>query len=190
MHAQNYNYRIAGYFRRVFIFGYFKEAFFCENKFLGPTVLRKYIHTIKLNACLHSRDYIIFAVRMHFVALSIFQTVAALKQQKEWLSKSVPFGTFWTSGITIFANICSGEQGNSSKYMIATRCLFLFTTELILSAIFNSNLNMHISLVIKILRICNLRKFNSSKFNSSLSCENFCFENNQLYGIASSRLRY
>ena len=39
-------YRIAGYFRRVFIFGYFEEAFFCENKFLYPTVLRKYILTI------------------------------------------------------------------------------------------------------------------------------------------------
>ena len=40
-------YRIAGYFRRVFIFGYFEEAFFCENKFPGPTVIRKYISTIK-----------------------------------------------------------------------------------------------------------------------------------------------
>ena len=32
-------YRIAGYFRRVFIFRYFEEAFHGENKFLGPTVL-------------------------------------------------------------------------------------------------------------------------------------------------------
>ena len=63
-------YRIAGYFRRVFIFGYFKEAFFCENKFPGPTVIQKCILTIKLNACLDSRDYIIFAAQMHFVAIS------------------------------------------------------------------------------------------------------------------------
>ena len=74
---------IAGYFRRVVIFRYFEEAFFCKNKFLGLTVLRKYILTIKLNACLHSRGYIIFTVRVHFVALSIFQVVATLKQQKE-----------------------------------------------------------------------------------------------------------
>ena len=76
-------YCIAGYFRRVIIFGYFEETFFCENEYLGPTVLQKYILTIKLNACLHLCDYITFAVQMHFVALSIFQVVAALKQQKE-----------------------------------------------------------------------------------------------------------
>ena len=108
-----HTYHIAGYFRRDFIFGYFEERpFSFENKFLGPTVLRKYIHTIKLNACLHSYDYITFAVWMHFVALWIFQAVAALKQQKEWPSKSLPFGIFWPRGTTIFANICSGEQGN------------------------------------------------------------------------------
>ena len=44
--VHNYIYRTAGYFRRVFIFGYFKKAFLCENKFLGPTALRKYIPTI------------------------------------------------------------------------------------------------------------------------------------------------
>ena len=57
---------MAGYFGRVFIFGYF----FCENKFPGPIVIQKYILTIKQNACLHSRDYIIL---MRFAALSIFQ---------------------------------------------------------------------------------------------------------------------
>ena len=40
-------YRIAGYFRRVFIYRYFEEAFFCENKFPGPIVIQKYILTIK-----------------------------------------------------------------------------------------------------------------------------------------------
>ena len=48
-----YNYRaaiiyhIAGYFQRVLIFGYFEEAFFCKNKFPGPTVIPEYILTIK-----------------------------------------------------------------------------------------------------------------------------------------------
>ena len=69
--------RYSGLFLKVFIFGYFEEALFCENKFPGPTVIRKYILT---NACLDSRDYIIFAARMRFVALSIFQAVARSKR--------------------------------------------------------------------------------------------------------------
>ena len=69
-------YHIVGYFRRILIFGYFKEAFFCENKFPGPTVIWKYILTIKQNAWLDSRDLIIFAAQMRFVALAIFQAVA------------------------------------------------------------------------------------------------------------------
>ena len=40
-------YLIAGYLQRVFIFGYFEEAFFCENKLLCPTDTRKYILMIK-----------------------------------------------------------------------------------------------------------------------------------------------
>ena len=144
--------------------------------------MRYYIPMIKSNACLHSHDYIIFAVLMHFVALLIFQVVAALKQQKERPSISVPFRTFWPRGIMIFANICSGEQGNSLINMIATRCLLLFTTELILSAIFNSNSNTH--KLIKILWNLQSLKFNSLNFNFCLSCKNFCFENNPLYGIS------
>ena len=42
----SYSYRTASYFRRVFIFGYFEQAFLCENEFLGPTVLREHIPTI------------------------------------------------------------------------------------------------------------------------------------------------
>ena len=36
-------YRIAGYFRREFIFGYFIEAFLFDNKFLVTAFLRKLI---------------------------------------------------------------------------------------------------------------------------------------------------
>ena len=35
------DYRIAGNFRKVFIFGYFEEAFLFENKFPRPVVFRK-----------------------------------------------------------------------------------------------------------------------------------------------------
>ena len=35
------SYRIAGNFRKVFIFGYFEEALLFENKFPCPVVLRK-----------------------------------------------------------------------------------------------------------------------------------------------------
>ena len=45
--VNNYSNRIAGYFRTVFIFGYFEQAFFYENKFPGPTVIRKHIVMIK-----------------------------------------------------------------------------------------------------------------------------------------------
>ena len=62
----------SGLFSKGFYLRIFQEALFSENKFPGPTVIRKYILTIKLNACL-SRDYIIF--RQHewirFVAVSI-----------------------------------------------------------------------------------------------------------------------
>jgi len=37
----NVTYRIAGYFRKVFIFGYFERACHFENKFPGQAVLRK-----------------------------------------------------------------------------------------------------------------------------------------------------
>ena len=37
------SYRIAGYFRKEFIFGYFEEAFLFENKFLVTTFLQKLI---------------------------------------------------------------------------------------------------------------------------------------------------
>ena len=63
--------------------------------------------------------------------------------------------------------------------MIAMHCLFLFTTELIVSTIFDLNSNTH--KLIKILRNLQSSKFNSSKFNFCLSCKNFCFENNPLY---------
>ena len=36
-----YMYRIAGNFQKVFIFGYFEEAFLFENKFSRLVVLRK-----------------------------------------------------------------------------------------------------------------------------------------------------
>ena len=44
-----------GLFSKGFIFGYFKEAFLCKNKFLGPTILRKYIPTInnEMLVCTH-----------------------------------------------------------------------------------------------------------------------------------------
>ena len=60
-----YNYRIAGYFRRVFIFGYFEVAFFFENNFLGPSLLRKLIPTInyKLLVCTHVICSVITFVR-------------------------------------------------------------------------------------------------------------------------------
>ena len=82
-------YRIAGYFRRVFIFGYFEEALFCENKFPGPTVIRKYILTIKLNACLHSRDYIIFAARMNALC-SFIDISSGCQIQKAQIPKHCP----------------------------------------------------------------------------------------------------
>ena len=43
-------YRIEGHFRREFIFGYFKEAFLLENKFLVTAFLQKFIPTAKLTA--------------------------------------------------------------------------------------------------------------------------------------------
>ena len=67
--------------------------------------------------------------------------------------------------------------------MMVTYCLFLFTTELIVSAIFDSNSNTH--RLIKFFEICNLRKFNSLKFNFCLSCKIFCFKNNPLYSITT-----
>ena len=42
-HAQEHvkvKYRIAGNFRKVFIFGYFEEALLFENKFPRPVALR------------------------------------------------------------------------------------------------------------------------------------------------------
>ena len=39
--AQKEQYRIAGNFRKVFIFGYFEEALLFENKFPRPVVFRK-----------------------------------------------------------------------------------------------------------------------------------------------------
>ena len=132
----------SGLFSKGFYFRIFRRCLFCENKFLGPTVIQKCILMIKLNACSHSRDYIIFAEWMHFVTLSIFQVVAALKQHNKWPSKSVPFLADlckyllrWTKQ---FWNIFNW---NIFINVIVTRCLFLFTTELIVSAIFNSNSN-------------------------------------------------
>ena len=47
-------YRIVGYFLKVFIFGYFEEAFFCKNKFLGTIFIPKYILMIKkMLVCTH-----------------------------------------------------------------------------------------------------------------------------------------
>ena len=43
------NYRIAGNFRKVFIFGYFEEALLFENKFPRPVVFQKYIPTSESN---------------------------------------------------------------------------------------------------------------------------------------------
>ena len=39
--AVHFHYRIAGNFRKVFIFGYFEEALLFENKFPRPVVFRK-----------------------------------------------------------------------------------------------------------------------------------------------------
>ena len=42
-------YRVADYFRREFIFGYFEEAFLFKNNFLVASFLRKLIPTPKIN---------------------------------------------------------------------------------------------------------------------------------------------
>ena len=47
------NYRIAGYFQRVFILGYFKEASFFKNKFFVIVKKQHMIapHIININTC-------------------------------------------------------------------------------------------------------------------------------------------
>ena len=47
------NYRIAGYFQRVFILGYFEEASFCKNKFFVIAKKQHVItpHVININRC-------------------------------------------------------------------------------------------------------------------------------------------
>ena len=100
----------SGLFLNGFYFGYFEEAFFCENKFPGLTVIRKYIRTIKQNACLHSHDYIIFATLMRFAALLIFHCPQLLIRSLLKLC-TLAAHRFETAekAITILANICSGE---------------------------------------------------------------------------------
>ena len=86
----------------------------------------------------------------------------------------------WLRGIMIFANICSGEQGNSetiSKYFYkhdshALSLLIHYRADR--KSHFNSSSNMR-----KLIKI--LQNLQSSKFNFCLSFENFCFENNSLY---------
>jgi len=53
-------YRIAAYFRKVFIFGYFERAFLCENKFQRIIFLRKLITTIDSTApeCVHVINFL------------------------------------------------------------------------------------------------------------------------------------
>ena len=50
MPANRLIYRIVGYFRREFIFGYFKEAFLFENKFWLTAFLQKLISIQQLTA--------------------------------------------------------------------------------------------------------------------------------------------
>ena len=50
MPANRLIHRIAGYFRREFIFGYFEEAFLFENKFRLTAFLRKLIPIQQLTA--------------------------------------------------------------------------------------------------------------------------------------------
>jgi len=60
-----YTYRIAAYFQKVFIFGYFERAFFCENKFQRIILLRKLIPTIdsRYSSRVRSRDYFLDPAR-------------------------------------------------------------------------------------------------------------------------------
>ena len=56
-------YRIAGYFRREFIFGYFEEAFLFEIKFLVTAFLQKLIPATKIERR-HVRISVCRSVRM------------------------------------------------------------------------------------------------------------------------------
>ena len=118
MYAFMCTYRIAGYFRRVFIFGYFEEAFFYENKFPDPTVIR----------CLFALTWLHYLCSTN-VFCSFIDILRGCQIQKAQNPKRCPqllirplkklctmaarhFKT--TEGvITILANICSGKQGNS-----------------------------------------------------------------------------
>ena len=157
-----------------FYFQIFKEAFFCENKFPGPTVIQKYILMIKWNAL----SWLHYLCSINAFCSFIKQLLDPEGQESETLpsvsnkdaNKAVHAGCspLWNnrrSLVTIQIRQCPlnniiikilvTRHNNLRKYlprrtrqfwnifinMIVTHCLFLFTTELIVSAIFNSNSN-------------------------------------------------
>ena len=61
------NYHIAGYFRWVFIFKYSKRPFSVKTNFQVQLLFKNIFSWLNK---MHSRDYIIFAAWMRFVALS------------------------------------------------------------------------------------------------------------------------
>ena len=117
---------------------------------------------------MHSRDSIIVAswtlVSAPMALYQYFKPVSkSLPNPEGLLSETLPSATIKAANEAVLA--ASKEQP----------CVIQTFVTIYKSIIINN--------CTEFFKICNLRNFNSSKFKFCLSCENFCFENNLLYGM-------
>ena len=95
----------SGLFLKGF-FGYFEEAFLCENKFLGPTVLRKYIPQLIMKCLLALTWFRLCSVNAIYSALmSLYRyfNPRALPDPKGPLSKALTSGSIKAANEAVLA---------------------------------------------------------------------------------------